>query len=110
METDANVALTSWWNLTAVDPEFMATWRESGFPGGCAHSAEAETSMALHMAPELIQMDKALNEEIKFHEHKSPFQWVDLWGTGPVMVTSWTSEYTAGNNATHDKNPITATE
>ncbi len=94
VETDANVALTSWWNLTSVDPDFMATWRESGFPGGCGHSGEAETSMALHMNADLIQMDKAVNEDIKFHEHKSPYHWVDLWGAGAVSVTSWTSEYT----------------
>tara|TARA_B100001971_G_C18037076_1_gene455612 strand:- start:178 stop:828 length:651 start_codon:yes stop_codon:yes gene_type:complete len=94
METDANVALTSWWGLTVTDPEFMETWRESQIPGGCAHSGEAETSVALHLDRSLIQMDKALKEEIKFHEHSSPYQWVDLWSAGPVSVTSWTSEYT----------------
>ena len=94
IETDANVALTSWWGLTVTDPEFMETWRESHIPGGCAHSGEAETSVALHLDSSLIQMDKALKEEIKFHEHSSPYQWVDLWSAGPVSVTSWTSEYT----------------
>ena len=94
LETDANVALTSWWGLTVADPEFMKTWRESQIPGGCAHSGEAETSVALHLDNSLIQMDKALKEEIKFHEHSSPYQWVDLWSAGPVSVTSWTSEYT----------------
>jgi len=94
LETDANVALASWWDLTVVDPEFMKTWRESEIPGGCAHSGEAETSVALHLDNSLIQMDKALNEQVKFHEHNSPYQWVDLWSSGPVSVTSWTSEYT----------------
>ena len=94
METDANVALTSWWGLTATDPEFMKTWRESQIPGGCAHSGEAETSLALHLDSSVIQMDKALKEDIKFHEDSSPYQWVDLWSAGPVSVTSWTSEYT----------------
>ncbi len=94
IETEANVALTSWWNLTAADPEFMKTWRESHFPGGCAHSGEAETSLALHLDTELIQMDKAKREDIKFHEHDSKFQWVDMWAAGPVNVVSWTSEYT----------------
>ena len=94
LETDANVALASWWDLTVVDPEFMKTWRESEIPGGCAHSGEAETSLALHLDKSLIQMDKVLNEQVKFHEHNSPYQWVDLWSSGPVSVTSWTSEYT----------------
>lgn len=94
IETDSNVALTSWWGLTATDPEFMKTWRESKIPGGCAHSGEAETSLALHLDNDLIQMDKAVKEDIKFHEHNSPYQWTDLWSAGPVSVTSWTSEYT----------------
>ena len=94
LETDANVALASWWDLTVVDPEFMKTWRESEIPGGCAHSGEAESSLALHLDKSLIQMDKVLNEQVKFHEHNSPYQWVDLWSSGPVSVTSWTSEYT----------------
>ena len=59
METDANVALTSWWGLTVTDPEFMKTWRESQIPGGCAHSGEAETSLALHLDSGVIQMDKS---------------------------------------------------
>ncbi|MDA0232383.1 MAG: creatininase family protein, partial [Chloroflexi bacterium] len=41
-----------------------------------------------------IQMDKAKTEEIAFHRHESDFRWVDLWGAGPVAITSWTSEYT----------------
>ena len=94
LETDANVALASWWDLTVADPEFMKPWRESEIPGGCAHSGEAETSLALHLDKSLIQMDKVLNEQVKFHEHNSPYQWVDLWSSGPVSVTSWTSEYT----------------
>ena len=94
LETDANVALASWWDLTVADPEFMKTWRESEIPGGCAHSGEAETSLALHLDKSLIQMDKVLNEQVKFHEHNSPYQWVDLWSSGSVSVTSWTSEYT----------------
>ena len=94
LETDASVALASWWDLTVADPEFIKTWRESEIPGGCAHSGEAETSLALDLDKSLIQMDKALNEQVKFHEHNSPYQWVDLWSAGPVSVTSWTSEYT----------------
>jgi creatinine amidohydrolase len=94
METRAQVALTSWWNLTSANPEFMKTWRESHFPGGCAHACEAETSFALHLDADLVQMDKAVHEEVGYNERKSSFQWVDLWGAGPVSQISWTSEYT----------------
>jgi creatinine amidohydrolase/Fe(II)-dependent formamide hydrolase-like protein len=72
----------------------MGTWRESHFPGGCAHSGEAETSIALHLDADLIQMDKAKREDIAFHANGSKFRWVDLWGAGPVNIVSWTSEYT----------------
>ncbi len=46
------------------------------------------------MNADLIQLDQAVNEGIKFHEHNSLYQWVDLWAAGPVAVKSWTSEYT----------------
>jgi creatinine amidohydrolase len=94
IETEAQVALSSWWGLTAADPNFMKSWRESHFPGGCAHSGEAETSIALHLDADLIQMDKAIDEEVAYHRHNSNLQWVDLWGAGPVSIVSWTSEYT----------------
>ncbi|MEX0761870.1 MAG: creatininase family protein [Dehalococcoidia bacterium] len=94
IETEAEVALTSWWNLTTADPEFSKKWRESHFPGGCAHACEAETSFGLHLDADIIQMDKAKNEEIDFHSQESKYRWVDLWAAGPVSLTSHTSEYT----------------
>ncbi len=94
METQAQVALCSWWGLTTADADFMKKWRESEFPGGCAHACEAETSFALHLNADLVQMDKAVNEEVRYNKRKSKFQWVDLWAAGPVMNISWTSEYT----------------
>ncbi len=94
METEAEVALSSWWGLTAADPDFMKSWRESHFPGGCAHAGEAETSLALHLDADLIQMDNAKHEEIGFHRLDSKFRWVDLWAAGPVSITSWTSQFT----------------
>ena len=94
METEAEVALSSWWGLAAADPEFMETWRESHFPGGCAHAGEAETSLALHLDADLIQMDKAKHEEVAFHAHDSKFRWVDLWAAGPVSTIAWTSQFT----------------
>jgi creatinine amidohydrolase len=94
METKAQIALTSWWNLTAADPEFKKKWRESEFPGGCAHACEAETSFALHLDAELVQMDKAVDEIAEPTKRKSIYQWVDLWGAGPVSVTGHTSPRT----------------
>src|SRR5689334_6603813 len=59
LETDALVASFMWWNMLRVDPEFVASFRESVFPGGCAHACEVETSMYLHLGGEKVQMDKA---------------------------------------------------
>ncbi len=95
METQAEVALCAWWGLTAADPEFMKKWRESPFPGGCAHACEAETSLALHLDESIVQMDKAVDEEVEYNKWKSKYRWVDLWGFGPMMVLPWTSTYTA---------------
>ena len=50
LETDAECVCTGWWQLLTVDPNFMPSWRESKFPGGCAHACELETSLYLYLA------------------------------------------------------------
>jgi creatinine amidohydrolase len=30
--------LVAWWKLLAVAKEFLPRWRQSKFPGGCAHA------------------------------------------------------------------------
>ncbi|MBI4220074.1 MAG: creatininase family protein [Chloroflexi bacterium] len=99
LESDAMVAMTSWWSLTAANPQYMKKWRKSHFPGGCAHACEAETSMALHLDRSLVQMDKAKDTEIEINAVKSKYHWVDLWAAGPVQVTGWTSTYTENGTA-----------
>lgn len=47
LETDAECILAAWWNLLTVDKEFLPRWRQSRFPGGCAHACELETSLYL---------------------------------------------------------------
>lgn len=94
LETDAIVSWASWWQLTMVDPEFKQQWRESHFPGGCAHSGEAETSIALHMDESLVNMEFAENHETWTDANHSKFHWVDLFGAGPVSISNWTSTYT----------------
>ena len=42
LETDAECIASSWWTLLSVDKNFMPSWRESKFPGGCAHACELE--------------------------------------------------------------------
>ena len=94
IETDGIVSLTSWWSLVTVDPDFAAKWRESHFPGGCAHACELETSLALGIDESMVRMDLAKNHQTWTNAQGSRFESVDLFGFGPVAVTNWTSTYT----------------
>lgn len=94
LETDAIVSWGSWWQFTTANPEFAKQWRESSFPGGCAHSGEAETSIALHMDESLVKKDQIQSHETWTTANHSNFHWVDLFGAGPVSISNWTSTYT----------------
>jgi creatinine amidohydrolase len=93
LETDAQCAMTAWWLMLTVDPEFLPNWRESHCPGGCAHAGELETSVYLHLAPEDVRMDKIRSGAISYNQEESPFRYTDLFSQGPVQVTSWTASY-----------------
>lgn len=93
LETDAECVLIGWWKLLTVDKDFMAGWRESKFPGGCAHAGELETSLYLYLDGDNVRKDKIQSDVIRFNEEESPFQYVDLFEQGPATVVSWTSSY-----------------
>lgn len=93
LETDAECICTAWWQLLTVDKEFLPRWRESEFPGGCAHACELETSLYLYLDGDNVRHDKIKSGKISFHEDHSPFNWVDLFAAGPSTVISWTSSY-----------------
>ena len=95
LETDAECVLVAWWNLLTVDKEFFPRWRQSKFPGGCAHACELETSLYMHLAGDDVRSDKIANGTISFNEEGSPFNWVDLFAAGPAPLISWTSSYSA---------------
>jgi len=94
LETDAECILAAWWNLLTVDKGFLPGWRQSKFPGGCAHACELETSLYLYLDGEQVRSDKIKNGTISFNEEESPFNWVDLFAAGPATCISWTSSYT----------------
>jgi creatinine amidohydrolase len=94
LETDAECLVTAWWNLLTVDKKFLPSWRESKFPGGCAHACELETSLYLYLDEDNVRKDKIKSGVISFNEDQSPFNWVDLFAAGPATVISWTSSYT----------------
>ncbi len=93
LETDAECLVVAWWNLLTVDKKFLPGWRESKFPGGCAHACELETSLYLYLDEENVRKDKIKSGVISFNEDQSPFNWVDLFAAGPATVISWTSSY-----------------
>jgi creatinine amidohydrolase len=94
LETDAECVCCAWWNLLTVDKDFLPRWRESKFPGGCAHACELETSLYLYLDGDNVRKDLIENGDISFNLDNSPFNWVDLFGAGPATVISWTASYT----------------
>ena len=76
-----------------VDKDFLPRWRQSRFPGGCAHACELETSLYLYLDGDNVRKDQIKNGSISFNEEKSPFNYVDLFGQGPATKISWTSSY-----------------
>ena len=96
LETDAECVVIAWWNLLTVDREFLPRWRQSAFPGGCAHACELETSLYLYLDGGNVRRDRIRNETSAINDEKSPFNWVDLFGAGPATLVSWTSTYTEG--------------
>lgn len=93
LETDAECVLAAWWNLLTVDKQFLPRWRQSKFPGGCAHACELETSLYLYLDGDNVRRDRIRSGVISFNEEESPFNWVDLFAAGPATLISWTSSY-----------------
>ncbi len=93
LETDAECIVAAWWNLLTVDKEFLPRWRQSKFPGGCAHACELETSLYLYLDGDNVRKDQIKSGAISFNEEASSFNWVDLFAAGPATLISWTSSY-----------------
>lgn len=69
---DVNCAVASYYNLINKTADGL---RESEFPGGMSHAGEFETSIALYLFPELVNMNAA-KKEISFAQNE--FIWLDL--------------------------------
>jgi creatinine amidohydrolase len=95
LETDALVSSFMWWNLLRTNPNFIATFRESVFPGGCAHACEVETSMYMHLKGEHVRKDK-IEDHIAWYNEDGvgSFHYTDAFGAGPVALVEYTSTYT----------------
>ena len=93
LETDAECLPIQWTNLLTIDKSFLPSWRESAFPGGCAHACELETSVYMYLDPDNVREDRIANGTISYNEENNPFNWVDCFATGPATVLSWTASY-----------------
>lgn len=86
--TAAVAAMASWWSL--IPKELIVKLRESEYPGGMAHGCELETSVLLHLRPDLVQMDKA-QKDISFQ--RTEFFYWDLQNPSPIFFQEWFSRY-----------------
>jgi len=86
--SNAICAMVPWWNL--VPRELLAKLRESDFPGGMAHGCELETSVLLHLSPELVQMEHA---EPDFPAQSSEYFYWDLQKPSPIFFQEFFSRY-----------------
>ena len=57
--------------------------RESEYPGGMSHAGELETSIALHLFPDAVRMEKA-QKDISFP--KSEHFWLDISSPSAVSI------------------------
>ena len=94
LETDGECIPCSWWQLLTIDPDFLPSWRESRYPGGCAHAGELETSVYMYLDGNHVRKDKIKDGAIAFNvKQPSKFRWVDLFAAGPGTPVSWTASY-----------------
>jgi creatinine amidohydrolase len=94
LETDAECILAAWWNLLTVDKTFLPRWRQSK-RGGIAHACELETSMYLYLDGDNVRKDLIKSGIISFNAEESPFNYVDIYDTGPATIVSLTSSYSS---------------
>jgi creatinine amidohydrolase len=93
LETTATCAFTSWWRLLTIDPDFMPNWRESEFPGGCAHACELETAVYLHIDEDSVRKDLIEDDMswVPTEGFAREALWLDLFSSGAISITTWTS-------------------
>ena len=100
---DVDFFMLTWWKLA---PEALRALQESEF-GGVGHACEFETSMLLHIAPELVDLDAAQDTPLQ-----TSFTWADadlLTGSrgshqrSMAELTAHTGVFGAPSYATADK-------
>ncbi len=85
LRSEAAAAALSHWALARPEVERL---RESEYPGGMAHACEFETSLYLHLRPELVKRDEIVDE---YERRPVPQAWSDLFGDSPVHFVDYYS-------------------
>lgn len=86
--TQATCATVAYYELIK---DVVEQLRESEFPGGICHSCEMETSLALHLFPELVDMSRAVKEISPKH---TKYTWYDFAPAPPVFMHQRFNELT----------------
>jgi creatinine amidohydrolase len=97
VELPGSVAGAFWYLSSAESAELLERTRESERPGGMAHACELETSLYLAIAPELVDMERAVRE---IPDWGSEHVWMD-WNDGPLAIrerwSAWSESGVVGD-------------
>jgi creatinine amidohydrolase len=85
---------TSFLHLTGSGYKQVERLRESVFPGGMGHACELETSFILHLRPDLVHMERAVDETDFV---ATPDYYMD-WIEGGLLIANppWTDDTLTG--------------
>ncbi len=86
--TDAFAALVSWWSL--IPRKLLDETLTSEKPGGVSHACELETSVLLHLRPDLVDTSKA-EKDLGFQPTK--YMWRDIRTSSPVVFNEQWSRF-----------------
>jgi creatinine amidohydrolase len=85
---------TSFLHLTGSGYKEVQRLRESVFPGGLGHACELETSFILHLRPELVHMDRAVDETDFVSTPEYYMDWIE--GGALIANPPWTDDTRTG--------------
>ena len=85
---------TSFLYLTASGYKELQRLRESVFPGGIGHACELETSLILHLRPDLVHMERAVDETNFISTPEYYMDWIE--GGALIANPPWTDDTLTG--------------
>jgi creatinine amidohydrolase len=85
---------TSFLHLTASGYKEIQRLRESVFPGGIGHACELETSYILHLRPDLVHMERAVDETDFISTPEYYMDWIE--GGALIANPPWTDDTLTG--------------